>query len=211
MSGFGPVLPRAFYARDAVRVARALLGKTLVRRTGDGVVAGRIVETEAYRGPFDRAAHSAGGRRTSRNEVMWGPPGFAYVYFVYGMHWCLNAVCAAEGAPEAVLLRAVEPLVGLDLLRARRLAGRKGAAPLADAALARGPANLCRAFGVDRAQNGADLVAGDALSIHDAPPIPARRIVATPRVGVDYAGDDALLPWRFCVADSPAVSAPRPR
>jgi DNA-3-methyladenine glycosylase len=226
---FGPVLPRAFFARDAVRVARALLGKTLVRRTPAGLVAGRIVETEAYRGPDDRAAHSAGGRRTPRNEVMWGPPGFAYVYFVYGMHWCLNAVCAPPGKPEAVLLRAVEPLLGLDLMRARRLAGRPAArgrkaaakhanalasraaaALLADEALARGPANLCRAFAVDRALNGAAFVESAALSLHDAPPVAARRIAATPRVGVDYAGEDALLPWRFCVVGSPAVSAPRP-
>ncbi len=181
-------LARTFYERDALRLARALLGKLLVHDTADGVTAGRIVEVEAYRGPADRAAHSAGGRRTPRNEVMWGAAGHAYVYFVYGMHWCANVVAAAPGEPEAVLLRAVEPVEGLGLMRARR------AAPVADAHLARGPANLCRAFGIDRAQNGADLVAG-ALRILDAPAVPARRVVRTPRIGVDYAGEDAALPW----------------
>src|SRR5688572_18570601 len=113
-------LPRSFYERDAVRLARALLGRTLVHATEDGVVAARIVETEAYRGPTDRAAHTFGGRRTPRNEVMWGPAGHAYVYFVYGMHFCLNAVAAGEGIPEAVLLRAAEPIEGHALARARR-------------------------------------------------------------------------------------------
>ena len=202
MTGPVTVLPREFYERDAVRLARALLGKLLVHETADGTAAGRIVEVEAYRGPTDRAAHTAGGRRTPRNEVMWGPAGHAYVYFVYGMHWCANVVAAGPGRPEAVLLRAAEPVEGATLMRARR-----GAA-VVDARLAQGPANLCRAFGIDRAQNGADLVTGP-LRLLDAPPVPAREVVRSPRIGVDYAGPDAARPWRLYVAGSPSVSGRR--
>lgn len=206
-----PPLPRAFYARDAVRVARSLLGKILVRVAPEGVVAGRIVEVEAYRGPADRAAHSAGGRRTARNEVMWGPPGYAYVYFVYGMHWCANVVCAAAGRPEAVLFRAVEPLEGPEVMRARRAAGRGIVRSAKDALLASGPANLCRAFGIDGSLGGADLAdPRSPLRIVDGAAVRGAARVASPRVGVAYAGADAALPWRFSVAGSPSVSAPRP-
>lgn len=196
-----PALPAAFYSRDALRVARALLGKIVVHEHGEGRAAGRIVEVEAYRGPMDRAAHSAGGRWTPRNEVMWGPPGRAYVYFVYGMHWCLNAVTAPPGRPEAVLIRALEPLEGLDLVRRRR------ATRDPDHRLLSGPANLCRGLGVDRALNGADLGDGP-LRILDAPPVRAARVLRTVRIGVDHAGEDALLPWRLVVARSPSLSGP---
>ncbi len=195
-------LPRAFYQRDALRLARALLGKVLVVCAPEGRMAARLVEVEAYRGPHDLAAHTAGGRRTPRNEVMWGPAGHLYVYFVYGMHWCANVVAAAPGRPEAVLLRGAEPLAGLDLMRARRPAARR------DAELLRGPANLCRALGIDRARNGEDLVSG-AVTIVDAPPVAAHDVARTPRVGVDYAGAHAALPWRLFVKGSPAVSGPR--
>ena len=200
-----PILERAFFMRPTLQVARALLGKILVHRSDAGrTTAGRIVEVEAYRGPADRAAHTAGGRRTPRNEVMWGPGGRLYVYFTYGMHYCCNVVTRAAGRPEAVLLRALEPLAGLDAMRARRaLAGA------ADARLCRGPANLCRALGIDRALNGADLITGPVVLL-DAPSVPAQAVACSPRIGVAYAGADAALPWRFYVRDSPAVSrAPR--
>lgn len=197
----GPPLPRRFYARDALRLARALLGKVLVHDAPDGRTSGRVVEVEAYRGPADRAAHSSGGRRTPRNEVMWGPPGHAYVYFIYGLHWCFNVVAAREGVPEAVLVRALEPLDGLPLMRARR--GGRGS----DARLLSGPANLCRGMGITGRLNGADLTTGP-LRILDAPPVPARKVRRTRRVGVDYAGADAQRPWRLFVAGSPAVSGP---
>jgi DNA-3-methyladenine glycosylase len=196
-------LPRAFYLRPTLRVARALLGQLLVHETADGTTVGRIVEVEAYRGPADRAAHSAGGHRSPRNEAMWGPPGHAYVYFVYGMHHCMNVVCQPPDVPEAVLVRALEPVRGEALMRRRRR--------LADAPswrLCRGPGALCQAMGIGRAENGADLVRG-RLRVVAAPPVPGGGIVRTPRLGVAYAGDDAARPWRFAVWDSPAVSGRR--
>jgi DNA-3-methyladenine glycosylase len=196
-------LARSFYVEPTLRVARALLGKILVHESPEGRASGRIVEVEAYRGPRDRAAHSAGGRRTPRNEVMYGPPGHAYVYFIYGMHHCVNVVTQPPGVPEAVLIRALEPVDGIELMRARR-----GLADGAAWRLCRGPGALCQALGVARAQNGGDLVAG-ALRILDAPAVPAAQVARTVRVGVAYAGADALRPWRFLVRGSAAVSGPR--
>jgi len=196
------VLPRVFYRAPTLLVARQLLGKILVHETREGLVAGRIVETEAYRGPADRAAHSRGGHRSARNEVMYGPAGHAYVYFVYGMHHCVNVVTRDVNVPEAVLLRALEPIDGEALMRRRR--------GLPDAPvwrLCRGPGALCQALGITRARNGADLTSG-ALRILDAPSVPARAVVRTPRIGVAYAGADAGRPWRFAVLGSPAVSGP---
>jgi DNA-3-methyladenine glycosylase len=198
-------LPRAFYLQPTLRIARALLGKILVHDTPAGRTAGRIVEIEAYRGPADRAAHSAGGHRSARNEVMYGPPGHAYVYFIYGMHHCMNVVCQPRDVPEAVLLRALEPLEGETLMRARR-----GLADVPAWRLCRGPGALCQAMGIGRAENGADLVRGP-LRILDAPAVPAARVARTPRIGVDYAGADAARPWRFAVRDSAAVSGRRLR
>jgi len=189
--------------QPTLRVARALLGKTLVHDPAEGRTAGRIVEVEAYRGPADRAAHSSGGRRTPRNEVMYGPAGHAYVYFIYGMYFCMNVVCQPAGVPEAVLLRALEPLEGIALMRQRRA--------LPDGPewrLCRGPGALCRALGITRVENGVDLVHGP-LRILDAPPVPAGRVVRTPRIGVGYAGAHAALPWRFVLRGSPAVSGRR--
>lgn len=197
-----PILPVSFYARDAVTVARALLGKLLVRETSRSVLAARIVEVEAYRGPFDQAAHSANGRRTPRNETMWGPPGRAYVYFVYGMHWCLNAVTAAEGHPEAVLLRGLEPLLGHATFRRRRRAqlrpSHRSKPPIRDSRLLDGPAKICSAFALDRRFDGHDLRA-PPLTIRDAYDLPDSEVSPTPRIGVAYAGEHAQLLWRFVV------------
>jgi len=198
-------LTRSFFARDAVTLARALLGMVLVHETADGRTAGRIVEVEAYRGPEDRAAHSYGGRRTARNEVMYGPQGRAYVFFVYGMHYCVNVVAAGVDEPEAVLIRALEPVDGIELMRARRRVDHR----TPDAALARGPANLCRAMGIDRALNGADLLAG-SLRLESGRRLRRSCLAAAPRVGVDYAGDHARRLWRFYDRTSDAVSV-RPR
>ena len=202
----GRPLPRRFYLQPTLRVARALLGTTLVHDTPAGRTAGRIVEGEAYRGPHDRAAHSAGGHRSARNEVMYGPAGHAYVYFVYGMHHCVNVVTQPRGVPEAILIRALEPLEGEAHMRRRR--------GLPDAPawrLCRGPGALCRAMGITREGNGTDLVRG-RLRILDA--TPARLVARTPRIGVEYAGAHAERHWRFLVRGSRAVSgrrAPSPR
>ena len=196
-------LGRSFYLQPTLRVTRALLGKVLVHDSREGRTAGRIVEVEAYRGPRDRAAHTAGGRRTPRNETMWGPAGRAYVYFVYGMHYCVNVTTQPPGVPEAVLLRALEPLDGIELMRTRR-ALPEGP----EWKLCRGPGALCRAMGLTRAQDGADLV-HSRLRILDAAPMPASRIARTARIGVAYAGTDALRPWRFMVRGSVAVSGRR--
>jgi DNA-3-methyladenine glycosylase len=199
-------LPRSFYLQPTLRVARALLGKILVHDTPAGRASGRIVEVEAYRGPADRAAHSRGGHRSPRNEAMWGDGGHAYVYFVYGMHFCVNVVTQSAGRPEAVLIRALEPLDGIGLMRRRR--GLPTSAPAWR--LCRGPGTVCRALGITRAENGADLTRGP-LRILDAPTLPGRHVLRTPRIGVGYAGTDAARPWRFCARDVPAVSGRSPR
>lgn len=180
-------LPRSFYARETLTVARELLGMHLVH-VHDGLRrAGRIVETEAYKGPQDLAAHSSRGR-TRRTETMFGPPGHAYVYLIYGFWNCMNVVTAADGVPHAVLLRALEPLEGIQHKT-------------------HGPGLLCRAMHIDRGHNGADLLA-DALWIEKPSGAHYRRprIARSTRIGVDYAGDWAKKPWRFFDRDSPYVS-----
>jgi DNA-3-methyladenine glycosylase len=190
---------------DPVRTARRLLGQRLVRVVDGRRLAGRIVEVEAYLGPRDRAAHTFGGRRTARNASMWLGGGFAYVYFTYGMHYCLNVVCGSADSGTAVLLRALEPTEGLEAMRARRPAARRATD------LCSGPARLTQALGIDRALDGADLLRGDALWIEPATrrALPAERIAAAPRIGVGYAGDWARRPLRFFVRGDPNVSRPR--
>ena len=190
-------LPRAFYARGPRVLARALLGRVLVHDDPRaGRLAGLIVETEAYAGADDPASHAYRGE-TPRNRVMFGPPGVAYVYFTYGMHHCFNVVCGAVGQPSAVLVRALEPLLGLAAMRRRR-AGVEGAR------LARGPGSLARAMGLDLRLDGADLTRGP-LWIADLPPRRlGRRIGRGPRVGITRA---ATFPWRYWLIGSAAVSA----
>jgi DNA-3-methyladenine glycosylase len=193
---------------DTLAAARSLLGALLVcdaPADGGPRRAGRIVEVEAYQGPNDRASHARMGP-TARNRVMFGPAGIAYVYLVYGMHHCLNVVTGAEGFPAALLVRAVEPIDGLDAMRAAR--GRPG---VPDARLAAGPGLVGAAFALTRADTGRDLCDPvGALRLEAAPPgDPAPRIVTGPRVGIAYAGEPwTSLPWRFAVAGSPALSRP---
>ena len=196
--------PRAFFARPTLDVARDLLGSLLVRRLDGTRVAGRIVEVEAYIGPDDSACHAARGR-TARNEVMFGPPGRAYVYFTYGMHWMLNVVTEVEGFPAAILIRAVEPVAGLEAMRRRRDG-------VPDRLLASGPARLCQAFSIDRSLNGADLVAGGELYLQRGEPLGAGDVEASPRIGVDYARRrDREARWRLFAAASAWVSRPQRR
>lgn len=190
-----PPLPRDFYLRDTLTVARELLGKTLVC----GETSGIIVETEAYRGPEDLAAHSSGGKRTPRTEIMYGEGGYAYVYLIYGMYCCLNVVTAPPDKPECVLIRALEPASGLDIMRQRR-----GAKP--ERELCRGPGCLCKALGIDRSFLGADLCSTDRLYITEGRQIPEESIITTPRIGIDYAGEARFYPWRFIIKDNGCVS-----
>ena len=183
----GVVLGPEFFARDTVTVARDVLGKLLVREVGGVRLWGRLVEVEAYLGPDDLAAHSVGGRRTPRTEVMYGPPGRAYVYLTYGMHHCLNFVTRSEGLPQAVLVRAIEPGPGV---------GR-----------AAGPGLVCRALDIDRRLNGVQLVPPDLYVVDDH--APRRRIYVTPRIGVENSGEWAGRPLRFCW-DSPYLSRKLP-
>lgn len=183
-------------------MARQLLGQRLVRLIDGLRTGGIIVETEAYLGVNDAAAHTFGGRNTSRNRTMWGDGGHLYVYFTYGMHHCMNVVASTAGDPVAVLLRAVQPEEGTDVMYARRRRARR------DTDLCSGPAKLCQALQVDRSLDGADLVRGSDIWIERGPQamLPPDRIVAGPRIGVAYAGEWAAKPLRFHVAGNPHVS-----
>jgi len=196
------ILPRSFYEREVLTVSKDLLGKILVHDTLEGVTSGSIVETEAYRGPEDLAAHSSGGLRTRRNEMMYGEKGDAYIYFIYGMYWCFNVTAGnIPRKPEAVLVRALEPLEGNSIMEKRR--GTQNATNLSN-----GPAKLCMAMGISKTQNKADLTS-PPLFINDAPPIPAGNIVSATRIGVDYAEEWKDEPWRFYIKDNHFVSTYR--
>jgi len=192
-------LRRAFYDRPTLEVARELLGKVLVHRTDAGLTSGRIVEVEAYIGEADPACHAAPGR-TARNRPLYGPPGFSYVYLNYGIHYLMNVVTQAEDDPAAVLLRALEPLDGIELMQHRR-ARIAGAPPVAVPDLCRGPGNLTRALGITLAENWIDLE-GDRLYIEDRGSRP-REIAWTPRIGIRVGTE---RPWRAYVAGSASVS-----
>ena len=229
------LIPRDFFARPSVEVAPALLGCVLEHETADGLVAVELTEVEAYAGRSDPASHAYRGK-TRRNAVMFGPPGHAYVYFTYGMHFCVNMVCLGEqGSASAVLLRAGAIIAGEDLARARRTRGpvpegpvsegpvSEGRARIAPRDLARGPARLCQALAIDRALDGADACVAESplrmlsgagnparsavLARGDAPPGTPRRIVTGPRVGVSSAAE---IPWRFWYDGDPTVSVYRP-
>jgi DNA-3-methyladenine glycosylase len=196
-------LPREFYTRtDVLEVARDLLGKKLVvpNRNGNRV-AGIIVETEAYRGPEDRASHAFGGRRTLRTETMYGIGGMAYVYFIYGMYNQFNVVTNVEDIPHAVLVRALEPVEGLDVIRRRRR-GRS------EYELTSGPGRLSIAMGIDRSLDKEDLL-GDRIWLEEGISISPRQTARGPRIGIDYAEKWVTKPWRFWIKDNPFVSGSR--
>jgi DNA-3-methyladenine glycosylase len=216
------LISRDFFARPSVEVAPDLLGCVLEHETADGLVAVELTEVEAYAGRSDPASHAYRGK-TRRNAVMFGPPGHAYVYFTYGMHFCVNMVCLGEqGSASAVLLRAGAIIAGEDLARARRTRGpvpegpvsegsvSEGRARIAPRDLARGPARLCQALAIDRALDGADVcVAGSPLRMLSEAGNPARsgKILTGPRVGVSSAAE---IPWRFWYDGDPTVSVYRP-
>jgi DNA-3-methyladenine glycosylase len=199
------LISRDFFARHSVEVAPELLGCVLEHQTADGLVAVELTEVEAYEGEADPASHAYHGK-TRRNAVMYGPPGHAYVYFTYGMHFCVNLVCLPAGSASAVLLRAGAVIEGEDLARARRTKS----AEVASRDLARGPARLCQALGIDRSLDGADVcAAGSPLRVRWPG---ARRtdrsakIISGPRVGIAQAAE---VPWRFWLDGEPSVSVYR--
>jgi DNA-3-methyladenine glycosylase len=201
-------LDRAFFVRNPPRVARELLGKVLVRNTDSGRMTARIVEVEAYLGKNDPAAHSAAGN-TARNSVLFGPPGIAYIYFIYGNHYCLNVSCKPDGVAGGVLFRAVEPLSGIEEMVRRR--GIKLHSDKDLPKLTSGPGRLCEAFGITRARdNGGDLTSAKSSLWLGDDGFRARGIVLTPRIGITKAAD---LPLRYLLGGNPFVSGrktPRP-
>jgi DNA-3-methyladenine glycosylase len=194
---WSPRLKRPFFSRDPVTVARDLLGRILFYRTPEGLLAGRIVETEAYRGEADPASHAFRGR-TARNTVMFGAAGHAYVYFSYGVHYCLNVTADGPGVAGAVLLRALEPLAGIEIMRRR---GDNGP----EVRLLSGPGKIGRGFGLDLKDNGRDFTRGP-LGLADGTSVPDSELVVTRRIGISRAVD---LPYRFAVLGSPSVSGRR--
>jgi len=186
VSSYGAPLAPAFYDRDPAIVARALLGAVLRSTIGGVLTSGVITETEAYLGPHDPACHAVAGR-TRRTWHLFGPPGTAYVYFIYGMHWCVNAVTREEGFGSAVLLRAIEPLDGVDIMRTRRPKART------DRVLSNGPGKLCAALGITGAHDGAALQYGE-LTLHEGTPLRDADVHVTPRIGISKAVD---WPLRF--------------
>jgi len=195
------ILKKQFYERETLTVAKELLGKYLVHETLEGATAGKIVETEAYKGPEDKASHSYGNLRTMRTEVQFGPKGHAYVYQIYGMYFCLNVTSGrVRGKPEAILVRALEPVSGFETMTRRRRLSKNRTANLTN-----GPGRLCMAMGISTRQNGADLCA-KPLHIDDGLDVDSADIVQTTRINVDYADAWKNFPWRFYLKDNDFVS-----
>jgi DNA-3-methyladenine glycosylase len=196
----GRKLPREFYTRSNVfTVARDLLGKLLVVPDELGPrVSGKIVEVEAYRGPEDRASHAYGGRRTKRTETMYRQGGVAYVYFVYGMYYQFNVVSNVEDIPHAILVRALQPVEGIEIMRQRRHSHP-------DWSLTNGPGKLCIAMGIDKRMDGADLL-GNRVWLEDFEEVSPHRTAKGPRIGIDYAQEWIEKPWRFWIRENPFVS-----
>ncbi|MGN6617219.1 MAG: DNA-3-methyladenine glycosylase [Ilyomonas sp.] len=194
-------LDNSFYQRnDVVKIARELLGKILVTYFDNILTAARIVETEAYKGVIDKASHAYGNRRTDRTEIMYGAGGVAYVYLCYGIHHLFNVVTNVANTPHAILIRAAEPIVGLEDMLIRT--GKKKA----DYTLTKGPGNVSKALGIYKHHTSLDLTDNTIFIVDDGYKLSKQNIVATARIGVDYAGADALLPYRFFIKDNPYVS-----
>ncbi|MDD4278235.1 MAG: DNA-3-methyladenine glycosylase [Candidatus Sumerlaeales bacterium] len=194
-------ISRAWLARPTLTVARQLLGCYLVHDTSEGVYVGRIVETEAYCGPEDKGAHSSGGKRTKRNEVMFGEAGHAYVYLIYGMYWCVNVTTDLPSRPHAVLIRALQPVQGIDLMRKNSPGIKK------ENDLCKGPGRLCRAMDISGKQYGLALFEKQSsLCLCKGKLLSTEDVQESPRIGIPYAEEYADLPWRFSIHDNPCVS-----
>lgn len=195
--GIGRTLDRTFYQQeDVLLIARSLLGKVIVTEIDGELTSGYIMETEAYAGITDRASHAFGGKRTARTETMYGPGGTSYVYLCYGIHCLFNVVTNVEGTPHAVLLRALRPLHGIEVMRKRRAPNRF---------TTHGPGTLSRALGIRMEHNATDLVNGNIRIEDHGVIVPPKEVINGPRIGVDYAGMDSLLPYRFRIASSQAA------
>ncbi|GAX91220.1 DNA-3-methyladenine glycosylase [Effusibacillus lacus] len=208
------LLPEIFFHLPTLDLAKALLGTILVHETMEGTTSGIIVETEAYIGPEDKAAHSYGGIPTERTRVMFGPPGFAYVYQIYGMHYCFNVVSGEETAPEAILIRALEPVVGIPLMiRRRGLDIRQlpdGSWPTNKLKLlTNGPGKLAQAMGISKDQYGLGLKDSSLRILPRRNKLSADQIRSGPRIGIEYAEEAREYPWRYWIAGNPYVSKPR--
>lgn len=202
-----PPLAPEFFCQPTDVLAYALLGQHVVHVTASGISAGRIVELEMYRGPDDRGAHTFGGRRTPRTAAMFGPPGHAYIYFIYGMYYCLNVVTAPSGIPEAILLRALEPVTGIELMAARRglAVGEPGSPAYRN--LANGPGKLTQALGIGQSLYGVPLWR-PPLYLAKGVPVPTAQVARGPRINIPYAQEARDYPWRFWIQDNPCVSRP---
>lgn len=204
-------LPPEFYLRDTETVARELLGKLLVTQSAGGVCAGRIVETEGYLGPRDKAAHSYKASPFGRTNVMYEPGGKAYVYLIYGMYYCMNVVTREQGVPEAVLIRALEPVEGIKRMTARRQAslrkkpGEEGVRPIPRNNLLNGPGKLCLGLGIDKTLYGEKLW-GERIFIAQGEPVPDQDVGITPRINIDYAEEAKDFLLRYVVKNSPCLS-----
>lgn len=202
-------LTLSFYQRpDVLKIAKELLGKVLVTKLGPGgyrdETSGRIVEVEAYNGVVDKASHASGGRRTNRNEVMYGEGGISYVYLCYGIHHLFNVVTNRQETPHAILIRALEPIKGIDVMLERT--GKKEL----DTSLTKGPGNVSKALGISFKQHsGLSLLSKEIFIAEDDFKLNKKDIIASPRIGVDYAGEDAKLPYRFFIRGNPFVSGRR--
>ena len=199
-------LPESFYKRDNVlQIAKELLGKLLVTKWNGVITFGRIVEVEAYNGIIDKASHAFGGRRTNRNEIMYADGGVAYVYLCYGIHHLFNVVTNKKETPHAILIRALEPVKGIDEML-RRVGKTKPDSYRVDNTLTRGPGNLSKALGLFTFHSGTSLRSKELFIADDGFVFPKKEIATSPRIGVDYAGEDTLLPYRFYVKGNPFVS-----
>lgn len=197
-------LPRKFYNRPTLEVARDLLGKFLVHESPEGLTFGKIVEVEAYIGSIDKASHAYKNLKTSRTEIQFGQGGFAYIYLIYGLHYCFNVVTERSGKPGAVLVRALEPVGGIDLMNSRRRLPDKS--PKTKFEIANGPGKLCAAMGITKEFYGSDLVNGPLYIAENDVSRDDFEVAATPRIGIDYAEEDKNLLWRFIITDSPYIS-----
>ena len=206
LAHLGEIVSRDFFRQPTEDLARQLLGLILVKDTAEGIAAGRIVECEMYQGPLDKGAHSYGGTPTRRTKVMYGPPGHAYVYLIYGMYYCLNVVTAKEGIPHAILIRALSPVWGLPLMLSRQKGGGAGLKNSQRTRVASGPGKLCRALEVTQSDYGHPLWNPPLYLLKPHQPWPAYDIARGPRINIAYAEEAVEFLWRFWVYGDPHVS-----